>query len=175
MEARPLRHPQLAKEPLLTSRLSGNPVNRVWAKVLDLALVKVFALVLGIFWTESWWVLPVVLLSLSDRIGRGQSPGKWLLGLHTIETHKGMRPGFTQCFIRNFPFMLLLIAFEFQGVWGMVLMLPALAWIAMEVYFIFNIKSTIRAGDILSNTRVFDYKDEHTKFIEQFLKEEPTV
>lgn len=46
------------------------------------------------------------------------------------------------------------------------------AMLAAEAYFVFTLRTGIRVGDILGNTRVFDYKDEHTKFIEQFLKKE---
>ena len=169
------RHPQLAKEPLLTSRERGNPENRVFAKILDLFFVEMFSLVASFFWEPSYWVMPVLMWSLLDRMGRGQSPGKWLLGLHTLEVQRGYKPNFYHGFIRNFPFILLCIGIGLKTWVWFLIVVPVLFALLVETYFIFNVRSGLRVGDVLGNTRVCDYKDEHTKFIEQFLKTEEPV
>jgi hypothetical protein len=169
------RYPQLAKEPLLTTKLRPNPENRVMAKVIDLFIVEVLIWAVAFFWKTGAWVLPVVYWAWIDRVGRGQSPGKWLLGLHTIEQLKGTRLGFYHGLVRNFPFVLLSTGLGLEGFWGWAVLSPAAFCLLLEAYFIFNVRSGVRVGDILANTRVFDYKDEHTKFIEQFLKEEESV
>jgi hypothetical protein len=56
--------------------------------------------------------------------------------------------------------------------WSGLILFPALSWIAIDTYFVFQVRSGIRSGDVLGGTRVWDYKDHHTKFLEQFLKEE---
>ena len=175
MEQSALRYPQLAKEPLLTSRVRGNPENRVWAKVIDFALIQILVFIGEFFWSYSNWVLPALLWAYFDQMGRGQSPGKWLLGLHTVEVQKGNRANLYHCLLRNLPFILLSTFVALRAYWSWLILAPVIAWVLIESYFIFYIRTGLRIGDVLATTRVNDYKDEHTKFIEQFLKEEEVI
>lgn len=174
IDARARRFLRLAKEPLLTSTVRGNSENRVWAKVIDFALVEAAALIVLIPFPWLAWVLPWLLWSMLDSFGRGQSPGKWLLGLHVIEGQLGRKPNALQGLLRNLPFALLSAALGSSGAWALLFALPGLAWTALDFYFIFNLRSGLRLGDVFAGTRVFDYKDEHTLFVEQFLKESNT-
>lgn len=169
------RYPQLAKESLLTSRLRGNPENRIWAKTIDFALIQTFVFAAQFAWIHLEWILPALLWTLFEQMGRGQSPGKWLLGLHTVEVKRGYAPSLYNGFVRNIPFILLSTAMVLRGQWWWMVEIPLIIWIALESFFIFSLRSGLRVGDILGNTRVADYKDEHTKFIEQFLKEEEST
>ena len=166
------RFPQIAKEPLLRSQLRGNPENRVVAKFIDIVLIESAVFVMAFFSTSISYVLTVLLWGLFDKLGRGQSPGKWLLGLHTVEVERGYPPSFYQGLIRNFCFIALSFGFRIHAWWGTLLLFPVFLIVGLEVYFIFSLKSGIRFCDVLSATRVADYKDEHTQFIEQFLKED---
>jgi uncharacterized RDD family membrane protein YckC len=166
------RYPHLAKEAIITSRKRGNPENRFWAKVIDLLLSLPFLGIIQMLFPPL--VLPISLLywTLIEGLGRGQSPGKWLLGLHTIDVLKGESPRLYNGFIRNFTFALLSAAFFKTGfIWSLVAIIST-ASLAFEAYFVFTLRSGVRIGDILAYTRVFDYKDVHTQFIEQFLKKE---
>ena len=169
------RFPQLAKEPLLTSKLRANAENRVMAKMVDFFIAEFWVFLLAIVWRPASWVFPIVYWALLDRMGRGQSPGKWLLGLHTVEVQKGFRPNIYQGFLRNIPFIIASWGIGLTNWTWIFLVLPALGMTLFESYLIFNVRSGLRVGDILGNTRVADFKDEHTKFIEQFLKEEETT
>lgn len=169
------RYPQLAKEPLLTSRMNANPENRAAAKLIDVALVEAIITIGAFFWEPSSFVLAVLLWGGIDILGRGQSPGKWLLGIHTIEVRRGTKANFYSGMVRNFPFILFSWGIGRGGWTAVALLVPAAICVFIEFYFIFNVRSGIRVGDILGVTRVCDYKDEHTKFIEQFLKEEEGV
>lgn len=171
MEARVRRYARLAREPLLTSHLRGDPENRFWAKVIDFAFVEtiVFCGHFMVSWVS--FAFPVFLWPFFERMGRGQSPGKWLLGLQTVEGGRGEKPNVFQCLVRNIPMLLLSASLGLSGLWQWLLFTPAMLLCVLEAYFIFSLRSGIRVGDIFSNTRVFDYKDEHTQFIEQFLKE----
>ncbi|MBS1984191.1 MAG: RDD family protein [Bdellovibrionales bacterium] len=165
------KFPKLAKEPLLTSRLRGDRVNRLWAKVIDFALVSLCSLPFLALWPKVLWVLLPLTWTFLDRMGRGQSPGKWLLGLHTIEGLQGRKPNPYQCLIRNIPCLGLSLSFICSGAGAWALFIVSFALCLMELYFFFALRSGLRVGDVFANTRVFDYKDEHTQFIEQFLKE----
>ncbi len=168
----PSRYPHLAKEPLLRSHLRGNPENRVVAKFIDILLIESVVFVLGLFSTVASITLTFFLWGIIDKFGRGQSPGKWLLGLHTVEVDRGYVPSFYQGLVRNLLFVFLSLGFRVQEWWGSLLLFPVFLLLAMEVYFIFGLKSGIRYGDVVASTRVADFKDQHTQFIEQFLKEE---
>jgi uncharacterized RDD family membrane protein YckC len=171
MARRLSRYTQLAREALLRGGARSNPENRLWAKTLDFALI--FALSAPFLWVSVLAAAFVNLLlwSVVDALGRGQSPGKWLLGLHTIELRRGEKTAFNQGLIRNLPFAQVSIGLFCPGVLPWLLIPPAALWLLGETYFIFKLKTGLRIGDVLAGTRVFDYKDEHTQFIEQFLKE----
>jgi uncharacterized RDD family membrane protein YckC len=166
------RFPHLARDPLIVGKLSANASNRLWAKSLDFSLVLVISFFFSFF--SNWFaILSIPFLWVSmEQFGRGQSPGKWLLGLHVIDTYNGKKPGVYSCFIRNLPLVLLMMIFytplPLRIFWETCLLFCLLC----ECYFILKLKTGIRVGDILGSTRVFDYKDEHTLFIEQLLKEE---
>jgi uncharacterized RDD family membrane protein YckC len=169
------RYPQIAKEPLLTSRSRPSPENRVVAKVIDTLLVESALGIFTFFYAPLVWVLAPIFWGSVERLGRGQSPGKWLLGLHTVESLRGAKVSFYGSFVRNFPFVLLSWGIGRSGWVAALCLLPAVVCLFIESYFIFSVRSGVRVGDIIGSTRVADYKDEHTKFIEQFLKEEEAV
>lgn len=168
----PSRYPHLAKESLVTSRKRGNPENRFWAKIIDILIALPFLGIINALFPPL--LLPVSFLywTLIEGLGRGQSPGKWLLGLHTIDVLKGDSPRLYNGLIRNFAFALLTAALFRTGFLWSVVALVSMASLLFETYFVFTLRSGIRVGDILAYTRVFDFKDVHTQFIEQFLKKE---
>jgi len=170
-----MRYPQLAKEALLRSRLRAHPENRVVAKLIDAILVEALISIFCFFWDPAAYILAVLLWGSIELLGRGQSPGKWLLGLHTIEVRRGMKASFYAGLVRNFPFVLLSFGLGRGGWTSAFFLVPCAFCLFVEAYFIFNVRSGIRVGDILGATRVADFKDEHTKFIEQFLREDEVV
>lgn len=167
-----IRYLEIARAPLLSPAMRASPENRVFAKLLDFCVCEALAWTLSFFWGPMFFLFPVVFWSLADRWGRGQSPGKWLFGLHVVEMRRGERISAYQGFIRNIPFLLMTIGVGMSGFAWILFFVPAGALILLELYFIFMLRSGLRGGDLVSGTRVADYKDEHTRFIEQFLKED---
>jgi hypothetical protein len=163
------RYSQLAKEPYVTGKRGANPENRFWAKAID--VVMIFGVTMATSFFLSWIPLAMAVIAwgVIDSLGRGQSPGKWLLGLHTIEIRKGHKVGLYNGFIRNLPFLQVNIGILLGGIWGFLFVASGVIWLALEGYFTFQVSTGIRVGDVLGYTRVFDYKDMHTQFIEQFL------
>jgi uncharacterized RDD family membrane protein YckC len=167
-----LRYPQLLKDALISGRTKSNPENRAWAKAIDAALIQACVWTLGFLFPGYVWLPSIVLWSCIDAFGRGQSPGKWLLGLHVIDIQKSSPPRVLSGFLRNFAFIVLSANLGREGLVPTVFLGLSLTAITAEAYFAFTLRTGIRVGDVLGYTRVFDYKDEHTKFIEQFLKKE---
>jgi len=163
------RYQQLAKEPYVTGKRGANPENRFWAKAIDVVLIYGFTMSLSFFLIWMPFFFAVLGWGMIDSIGRGQSPGKWLLGLHTIEVRKGHKVGLYHGLIRNLPFLQVNCGLLLGGLWGFFFVSTGIFWLALEGYFTFQVSTGIRVGDVLGYTRVFDYKDAHTQFIEQFL------
>ncbi len=167
-----MRYPHLAKEPLITSRKRGNAENRIWAKFIDMCFALPIVYITQLTFPILTPFVSVMIWALMDSLGKGQSPGKWLLGLHTIEVIKGESLKFYNGMIRNIVFAIFCVALVKTGLfWGLV-SLACIVAILLESYFIMTLRSGIRIGDILGYTRVFDFKDIHTQFIEQFLKKD---
>jgi len=164
------RWPNLVKEPVLLGTQRVAPTSRVWAKLIDCFFVAIFTIAWSLFFKSALIWMPMFLFPLFERIGRGQSPGKWLMGLHTVDITQGAKAGFQGGLIRNLPFIVsLILVFNFSGFLELILLAPHFLWLLMESYFIFSVNGGARVGDILAGTRVFEYKDPHTKFVEQFL------
>lgn len=172
MATKTLNNEQLLRQPLLSGAVKGNLSNRFWAKFLDLVLLLLVQWVISWF---SFWIsfaFPVLFFATVDRwIGR-QSPGKWLMGLHTLSSlDKLAKPSYGNCFMRNLPFTMLIMGWMLEGWFFYAIMGPAILWIAFEIYFLLTVRSAIRVGDVMGHTRVFDFKDQHTQFMEEYLAE----
>lgn len=163
------RYMQLAREPYVTGKRGANPENRFWAKFIDVVLIFSVTGVLSLFMSWIPFLVSLAAWGMVESTGRGQSPGKWLLGLHTIEVRKGLKVNFYSGLIRNLPFFQVNVGLMWGGFLGFLMVATGIAWLALETYFTFQVSTGIRVGDVLGYTRVFDYKDTHTQFIEQFL------
>jgi len=164
----------LLKEPLLTSPYTANRVNRVWAKLIDLILfLTIYTL------TELVLEIPfliflvgIVFFSSKDCWGRGQSPGKWLMGLNVLCSRTNSKKlNIYYGLLRNFPFVILSLSLSFNGFWLYLFTSLTVILLCIETYFVLSVTSGLRVGDILSHSRVFDYKDRHTRFLEKYLSE----
>jgi uncharacterized RDD family membrane protein YckC len=166
------RFPHLAKDPLIVGSLGANPANRLWSKLIDAIIVLLFSSILLLF--SKWLaIFSVAFLWVSmEQLGRGQSPGKWLLGLHTIDIKTGRKPGVYASIVRNLPNILFMIFLYTNFPFNYFFQLVFASCMIVELYFVRKLKTGVRVGDVLGSTRVFDYKDEHTLFIEQLLRDD---
>jgi hypothetical protein len=75
--------------------------------------------------------------------------------------------------IRNLPFLFLSVSvFYFDTFLGFASVILSILLLLLETYFVLLVQSGIRIGDVLSTTKVQDYRDQHMQFIEQYLKED---
>ena len=164
------RFANIARAALLTERIQSNPENRLLAKSIDAIIVLVSSGFVA--WFVPYSLLPALIFfwAYFELMGRGQSPGKWLLGLQLVQTKDGSKPGLYQATLRNMPLICLCVGLLWTGWAATLLLVFGLAWIGLEIYFIVAIESGLRSGDVLGGTRVADYKDQHTRFVEQYLK-----
>lgn len=161
-------------EALLTGKRRGTMENRLWAKLIDFSLIMLCLFGINWFFGGPWLFLAAPLLwAFIELWNEGQSPGKWLLGLQVIDSLGAQYPTFSGCLIRNLPFILLSISiFSYNHIAGFSGVILAIIILALETYFVLLVQTGIRIGDVLSTTRVQDYRDQHMRFIEQYLKED---
>jgi uncharacterized RDD family membrane protein YckC len=161
-------------EPLLTSKRRGTIENRIWAKLIDFLIIQTFLFILFSLFGSNWMLIAApVLWTFIDLFNEGQSPGKWLLGLHVVDSLGAPFPKLSNCFIRNLPFLFLSVSvFYFDTFFGFATVIFSILLLLMETYFVLLVQSGIRIGDVLSTTKVQDYRDQHMQFIEQYLKED---
>lgn len=164
----------LPVEALLTGKRRGTMENRLWAKLLAFSIVMALLFSINWFFGSGWLFVSSALLSAFIEIwNEGQSPGKWLLGLQVIDSLGAQYPTFSGCLIRNVPFILLSVSlFHYDHIAGFSGVILAIILLALETYFVLLIQTGIRIGDVLSTTKVQDYRDQHMRFIEQYLKED---
>jgi|JI10StandDraft_1071094.scaffolds.fasta_scaffold275557_2 uncharacterized RDD family membrane protein YckC len=161
-------------EPLLTGRRRGTVENRLWAKLVDFAVVEIILFGFQWFFPRPWiFLLAPLLWGLVEIWNEGQSPGKWLLGLQVVDSLGATYPNYTGCIVRNIPFTILSVCvFYFDTYIGFAGVMLSIFLLSLETYFVLLIQTGIRIGDVLSTTRVQDYRDQHMRFIEQYLKED---
>jgi uncharacterized RDD family membrane protein YckC len=161
-------------EPLLTSKRRGTIENRIWAKLIDFFIIETLLFVFYYLFGSNWMLMTApVLWACIDLFNEGQSPGKWLLGLHVVDSLGAPFTKPSNCFIRNLPFLFLSVSvFYFDTFLGFGSVILSILLLLMETYFVLLVQSGIRIGDVLSTTKVQDYRDQHMQFIEQYLKED---
>ncbi|MEZ4816052.1 MAG: RDD family protein [Bdellovibrionota bacterium] len=169
-----LDHAELPVDKLLSGKRRGTMENRFWAKLIDFSVVMGSLFAVYWFFGAAWVFLAAPLLWAFIEIwNEGQSPGKWLLGLQVVDSLGAQLPTFSGCLIRNFPFILLSVSiFYFDHIIGFSGVILAILFLALETYFVLLIQTGIRIGDVLSTTRVQDFRDQHMRFIEQYLKDD---
>lgn len=161
-------------EPLFTSKRRGTVENRIWAKLIDFFIIQVLLFVIYSLFGSNWMLLLApIFWTIIDLLNEGQSPGKWLLGLHVVDSLGAPLPKFSNCLIRNLPFLFLSVSvFYFDTFFGFASVILSILLLLLEAYFVLLVQSGIRIGDVLSTTKVQDFRDQHMQFIEQYLKED---
>jgi len=98
------------------------------------------------------WIIGTVYILLRDGLFGGESLGKKILGLKTINLEKNQNANFVDSILRN-----LTLAFAY-----ILMLIPVIGWIAApiiiitEALFILSDEKGIRFGDRLANTQVIE-------------------
>jgi len=155
---------------LLLDNLSFLRVARIGAKLIDFSIISLLTYGLSLF---SFWLAVAFCLfgwASIEEWGRRQSPGKWMLGLQLVDMRDNGH-SYYHLLIRNFPFWILQLALLFNDSLFFWILAPfAIASLAIEIFFVMTLKSGTRVGDVIGYTRVLEFKDTHTRFLEKYLK-----
>ncbi len=138
------------KKYLLNSGIRTAKLSRVLAKCIDLFLVLILCFLFYPFGV----VLGVLYMSISDSIQKGQSAGKKFIGFAVVSLEDGQPCSKRQSMIRNLP-LTIPIAFLIVPIWGWILAFVIIIPMALlELYFIFNLDTGHRLGDVMADTTV---------------------
>ncbi|MCB0326005.1 MAG: RDD family protein [Bdellovibrionales bacterium] len=131
-------------------------IHRFGAKAIDLGPFLFFYGDLSFFWL----LLAGAYIACADGLFKGQSIGKRIVGLRTLEIidpvdHKTQACSYLASAIRNSPFVLMLFL-------GKIPLLNILFWLVgglfvlVEMYFIYTDEESTRIGDIYAKTQVVE-------------------
>jgi uncharacterized RDD family membrane protein YckC len=140
----------MSKKYLLNSGLRTAKLSRVLAKAIDIFIVVILSMLfypLGV-------ILGVLYMSIADSFQRGQSAGKKFIGFGVLSLEDGKPCKTKQSIIRNLPFTIPIL-FLIIPIWGWILsIILFVPFMLLELYFIFNLDSGHRLGDVMADTTV---------------------
>ncbi|MEZ4705140.1 MAG: RDD family protein [Bdellovibrionota bacterium] len=124
------------------------------AKAIDLGLVFFLYINASFFWL----LLGIAYVVLSDGFFKGQSLGKRIVGLRTLETIDPVTLETAPCSflnsaIRNSPFALMFLLGKIP-ILQILFWLVGILFIVVEMYFIYSDEEGTRIGDIYAKTHV---------------------
>ena len=135
---------------LLKSAIKVATLARIMAKAIDLFIV----LILALFTYPVGIILSVIYICLCDAFQNGQSVGKKFMGFCVVSMVDGSPCTLKQSFIRNLPLSVPLV-FAIIPMWGWIFtFLIGAVLCTVEVYFIFQLDSGHRVGDVMADTSV---------------------
>jgi uncharacterized RDD family membrane protein YckC len=133
--------------------------SRFLAKAIDALLLVAVFLLGGAVATIIGVLIAAIWCAALDSWGGGQSVGKKIMGLGVIDVTTELPCSFLNSFLRNFPFVLVILFASTTLLWGF-LLLFAFPLILLEVYLLLTLNSRVRLGDVLGNTRVVERLEE---------------
>ena len=126
---------------------------RVAAKGMDFVTAAILFVIGQWAFSLLGGVLAALYIGLADGLSHGESFGKRVFGLRTVEKGTTVGCGYNASLIRNLPFALFFLSSYLPLLWGLVGLINAVL-IAFEVYLLLQLRSGVRLGDVLAGTEV---------------------
>ncbi len=141
---------------LLEKAIRVAKLSRLIAKGIDLFVVACFS----IWFYPLGAVLGVIYMSVSDGLASGQSVGKKFMGFAVKSLEDGSPCSFRQSLVRNLPFTLPILIAIVMPIIGWILgAILGVVLIGFELYFLYNLDSGRRLGDVMADTSVMANDD----------------
>jgi uncharacterized RDD family membrane protein YckC len=126
---------------------------RLLARLADFTL----SLVISQAIVQAGPLLAAAYLLAADGLLAGQSIGKRIFGLRTMNVRRRAPAGYVESALRNAPFALVAIFYAVPFLWP-VLLVAGAPILAFETWMVFSDRDGVRIGDILADTQVVDGK-----------------
>ena len=148
------------RTPIFLGPVCSTPVHRSLAKAIDLTLVMVIFFVGKTLWGPLGPLLGAFYAAVQDSFGEGQSVGKKIIGLRTVDESTGVScPALSSC-MRNIPVVVIVLCASIPVVWAFSLLLLT-PFILLEIYLVFSLETGVRLGDIMANTLIVEHFELH--------------
>ncbi|NBT59321.1 hypothetical protein EBT16_11115, partial [bacterium] len=95
-----------------------------------------------------------------DSFGEGQSVGKKIIGLRTLDEGTGISCSAIGSCMRNLPWVVIVLCSTIPVLWVFVI-LAALPFVFLEIYLVFNLETGVRLGDVMANTLIVEHFEVH--------------
>lgn len=130
--------------------------HRLLAKGIDLIFILVLFFLCRAFWTPLGFLGAALFAWTQDWMGEGQSLGKRIIGLRTLDESNGIPCTLFASFMRNLP-LGIVILFSQVPVLDVVVFFGFALFALLEVYLLINLETGVRLGDVMANTIVVDH------------------
>jgi len=144
------------RTPIFLGPVCSTPFQRCIAKGIDLVLVMVVFFVGKTIWGPLGPLLGASYAAVQDSFSDGQSVGKRIIGLRTLDEGTGIACSASGSCMRNLPLVLMVLCGTIPVVWAFVLF-SALLFVFLEVYLIFSLETGVRLGDVMANTLIVEH------------------
>ncbi|NBX76655.1 MAG: hypothetical protein EBQ92_08880 [Proteobacteria bacterium] len=148
------------RTPIFLGPVCSTPFQRCIAKGIDLVLVMVVFFVGKTLWGPLGPLLGACYAAVQDSFSDGQSVGKRIIGLRTLDEGTGIACSAAGSCMRNLPLVLTVLCATIPVVWAFVL-LAALSFVFLEIYLIFSLETGVRLGDVMANTLIVEHFELH--------------
>lgn len=148
------------RSPIFLGPIRTTPFHRGAAKMIDLILVMALFFIGRTLWGPLGPLLGAFYAGVQDSLGGGQSLGKKIIGLKTLDDTTGVSCSVLSSCMRNLPVLLAVLFANIPVIWVFVLLFT-LPFMLLEVYLVKEIQTGVRLGDIMANTLVVEHFEIH--------------
>jgi len=148
------------RSPIFLGPVLSTPFHRCMAKVIDVILVLVVFFVGKAVWGPLGPLLGAAFAAVQDSLGDGQSVGKKIIGLRTLDEGTGTSCSALGSAMRNLPLALVILFASVPVIWVFVLFL-AVPFMILEIYLVFSLDTGVRLGDVMANTLIVEHYEVH--------------
>ena len=144
------------RSPIFLGPMRTTPFHRGVAKGIDLIIVMAVFFIAQSLWSPLGPLLGALCAAIQDSFGGGQSIGKKIIGLKTLDDSTGVSCSASSSCMRNLPIVACVLCATIPVVWVFVLLICTPFFI-LEAYLVSEIQTGVRLGDIMGNTLVVEH------------------
>jgi uncharacterized RDD family membrane protein YckC len=98
--------------------------------------------------------------AIQDSLSGGQSIGKRIIGLRTLDDTTGIACPALSSLMRNLPIVIAVLFASIPVLWVFIVLFTV-PFLLLEVYLVKEIQTGVRLGDIMANTLVVEHFEIH--------------
>jgi len=144
------------RSPIFLGPVCSTSFHRCIAKAIDLIVVMAVFFIARSVWSPLGPLLGGIYAAIQDSMAGGQSIGKKIIGLKTLDDNTGIGCSALSSTMRNLPLVISVLSVNIPVVWVFILFLCIPIFI-LEIYLVREVQTGVRLGDIMANTLVVEH------------------